>query len=219
MATCQDIITRALRKLNAVQMGATVSSAEASNALTVLQSVYMELVGWGAFGRENDILSQGAWTVLPQQRIRMVDPNQVAMIPDQIPRFPYWWRDEWNPDGWVSWPIWPTDPDDASSCNCCRAPDDLSIVTVVDPTNGTAATFIYDSFVGSWASLSAISPTTEAPLSRRWAEPLANVLAGRLATDYGLTVSPALQLSIRNGLQALTSRYSDISRPTRSEYF
>ncbi|MDE2458608.1 MAG: hypothetical protein KGL20_05165 [Rhodospirillales bacterium] len=200
-------------------MGATVSTAEQQNALTVLQSVYMELVGWGAFGRENDVLSQGAWTVLPHQRVRMVDPNQVATIPDQIPEFPYWWQDEWNPDGWVSWPIWPTNPGQTSGCDCCRAPDDLSIVTVVDPTNGTASTYIYDAFIGAWTNLSAISFTTEAPLSRRWAEPLSNVLAGRLATDYGQEVSPALQLSIRNGLQAMTSRYSDISRPTRSEYF
>lgn len=219
MATCLDIITRALRKLNAVQIGATVSAAEVSNALTVLQSVYMELVGWGAFGRENDVLSQGAWTVLPQQRVRMVDPNQVATIPDEIPRLPWWWRDEWDRYAWVSWPIWPVDPNCTSGCNCCQAPEDLSIVTVVDPTNGTAATYIYDAFVGSWASLSAVSPTTEAPLSRRWAEPLANVLAGRLATDYGQTVSPALELSIQNGLQAMTSRYGDISRPVRSEYF
>lgn len=218
MATCQDIITRALRKLNAVQIGAPLNSGEASNALTALQSGYLELVGWGAFGRENDILAQGDWTVLPNQRVRMALESGVATLPDEVPVLPPWWnRSAWAEDSWAFWPVWPTNPGD-TSCNCCRAPDDLSVVTIVDSTGGVAHTYLYDAYVGRWTQLDGLLLTTEAPLSRRWAEPLSNILAGRLATDYGQEVSPALQLAISNGINAMTSKFGNVLRPVRSEY-
>lgn len=218
MATCLDIITRATRKLNMVQIGATLNSAESSNALTVLQSTYLELVGWGAFGRENDLLAHGDWTVLPNQRVRMVAESGTAKIPDEVPVFPPWWnRSGWGDDAWIYWPVWPTNPS-GTGCNCCRAPDDLSVVTVVDPTANVARTFLYDAYVGRWGALDGLLLTSEAPLSRRWQEPLANVLAGNLATDYGQEISPALAKSIQNGLQAMCSRFGGAMRPTRSEF-
>jgi hypothetical protein len=214
VATCQDIITRALRKLNAVQIGAALIPAEAANALTSLQSGYLELVGWGAFGRENDLLASGDWTAWPSQRVRSLAEGSVVTIPDQLPARPRWWNDAWGDDAWWLWPVYPT-----NGCDCCRAPDDLSVVTIVDPNANTALTFLYDAYVGRWSALEGLSLTSEAPLSRRWAEPLSNMLAGRLATDYGQEVSPALQIAIRNGLQAMSSRYSDASRTLQTDYF
>lgn len=226
MALCQDIIVRALRKLNAVPLSVSRDSGawakanpdEAQNALAVLQSLYMELVGWGAFGRENDILAQGDWTVLPGSRVRMVDPSATANIPDEIPRLPPWWNYAgWGYDSWAFWPVWPVS--NGGSCTC-RAPDDLSLVTVVDPSlDGNAAhTYLYDAFVGRWMPLDGLILTTEAPLARRWSEPLANVLAGRLAPDYGQELSDALKLSIGNGMQAMCSRFSSATVPVVSEY-
>ena len=139
MATCQDVISRALRKLNALPLGDTVSTNEAANALLSLQSGYMELVGWGAFGRENDILTSGTWTASPNQRVRVTDPNATVTIPDQLPPWcEGWWNEAWP---WGSWIYWPVIPASTTTC-ACVAPPDLSVVTVVDPTNGDAFTFL-----------------------------------------------------------------------------
>lgn len=215
MATCQDVITRALRKLNALPLGATVSTLEAQNALIVLQSLYMELVGWGAFGRENDLLAKGDWTACPNQRVRLVDPNASVQIPDQLPIFPPWWNEgAWGWDAWIYWPVWPTSP-----TTCLKAPDDLSVVTIVDPTNNTNYTFIYDAFVGRWGPLNNLALQTEAPLSRRWQEPLSNELALRLMVDYGSMAGGAPPPIPRGGWAAMCSRFGTHQRPTRSDYF
>lgn len=213
MTTCQDTINRAVRKLNAVPLGVSVNAAQSANALVVLQSVYLELVGWGAFGRENDCMTCGDWVALPQQRIRMNDPAGDVEIPDDLPAsiyWPDWWG--WDREAYWCWPVWPV------RGTGCVAPRDLSIVSVVDPHTNITHTYLYDAYVGRWAPLDALTLTDEAPLTRRWGEPLANILAGRLATDYGQDVSPALALSIRNGLQAMTMRFGEATRPVVSEY-
>lgn len=215
MSSCQDVINRAARKLNVIPLGATLSSDESNNALTILQSVYLELVGWGAFGRENDCMSCGDWTALPQTRIRMNNPAGEVTVPDIVPAsiyWPRWWNPSWGEGSYLFWPIWPTGPR-------CVAPRDLSVVTVVDPScGGVAHTYIYDAYVGRWSPLDALELTDEAPLSRRWFEPLANILAGRLATDYGQEIPPALQLAISNGLTAMTMRFGEATQPVVSEY-
>lgn len=214
MATCLDIITRALRKLNAVPLGATVSTLEAANALIVLQSLYMELVGWGAFGRENDLLAQGNWTAMPNQRIRLVDPNATVKIPDELPVFPPWWNEgAWGWDAWIYWPVWPV-----AGCPT-KAPEDLSVVTVVDPTNNTNYTFVYDAFVGRWGPLNNLDLQTEAPLSRRWQEPLSNELAIRLIPDYGAAVGGQMPPIPRGGAAAMCARFGSHQQSTRSEFF
>ena len=222
MTTCQQIITQALRKLNAVPIGAVVNPAEIDNGLTVLQSLYMELVGSGAFGRENDLLSTGDWTVLPNQRVRLDTESATATIPDALPPlFPYWWQGSWG-DNWIYWPVWPsacTDQAAASNTCCCVPPDDLSIVTVTDKTAEVSHTYLYDAHIGSWSALDGLTAGTEAPLSRRWADPLATVLAGRLAPYYGDQVSPALAMNMRAGLGAITSKFGTASRPVHAAYF
>lgn len=214
MKTCQDVINRAARKLNLIQIGSALGTAESAEALTVLQSLYMELVGVGTFGRENDCLSCGDWTVLPQQRVRMDDVLATATIPDIVPSsiyWPDWWA--WPYDNYNCWPIWPV------FGAGCQAPRDLSIVTVVDPTNNLAVTYLYDAFVGKWAPISALVLAAEAPLSRRWFEPLANVLAGRLSADYGSELTAGLQLAIRNGLAPVALKFGNASPPVSSVYF
>lgn len=212
MSSCQDVINRAARKLNVIPLGAALGLAESNNALVVLQSIYLELVGWGAFGRENDLMTCGDWKALPNQRIRMNKESSKVTIPDSIPAWwPDWWSPGWGYDQYYTWPIWP-------ATKQCVAPKDLSVVTIVDPNGGTANTFLYDAYVGTWTQLDGLALSTEAPLSRRWFEPLANVLAGRLSPDYGQDIPQTLALAIRNGMQAMTSRYSDTSLPVVSEY-
>lgn len=217
MSSCQDVITRAVRKLNGVPLGMTPPAAQLANALPVLQSIYMELVGFGAFGRQNDILASGDWAVFPGQRVRMKDPDGVVSIPDDLPawtQWPGWWA--WDRrDAWF-WPVMPIS-------SGCVAPRDLSIVTVVTPGDPTATpptfgeqdTFLYDAFVGRWSALTNLALTDEAPLTRRWFEPMANTLADRLAPDYG---QPSPQTPTWAHLQAITLRYNDTSQTVQSEY-
>lgn len=194
-----------------VGAGSAMSAAQSADALLVLQSMYTELIGWGAFGRENDLLASGDWTALPNQRVRMDDPNATLTIPDELPQqifWPSWWQ--WNNQDYWTWPVWPV----CCDTPCCVPPPDLSIVTMVDPTNNLTTTYIYDAFVGRWAPLTDLVLSSEAPLSRRWFEPLANVLAERICGDYGQTFAAP-----RNaGLSAITMRFSDVSRPVVSEY-
>lgn len=209
--TCQDVINRFARKLNVIPLGATLSSDESLNALSVLQSIYMELVGMGAFGRENDCMSCGDWVALPSQRIRMNNTAGEVSIPDSLPSYvqcPDWWQPIWGYDAWCTWPIWPTS-------QLCVPPRDLSIVTVTDPFVGECHTFLYDAFVGKWTMIDALELTDEAPLSRRWFEPLCNTLSERMAPDYG---QDPPKNPIWAHLQAVTMRYSDSSRPVQVDY-
>lgn len=219
MAACQDVINRAVRKLNIWPIGVALPAPQLANGLTVLQSIYMELVGWGAFGKQNDILANGDWATFPQQRVRMKDPNGVVSMPDDFPAWVLeapWWRYDWqNP--W-EWPVWPNNP------SRCVAPRDMSVVTVVAPGDPTAVppnfgeqqTFIYDAFVGRWNELTNLTLTSEAPLTRRWFEPMANTLADRLAPDYG-RAAPATPTWAH--LQGLTLRYDGRSEPVATDSF
>lgn len=209
MKTCQDVINRAARKLNVVAFGQALPAAQSAEMLLELQSLYLELVGWGAFGRENDVLSQGDWTALPQQRVRMKDSASTIEIPDELPAsiwWPDWWG--WDQQNYWCWPIWPV-------CgSCCVAPRDLSIVTAVDPTADEAHTYLYDAYVGKWRALDDLALTDEAPLSRRWFVPLANVLAERMADDYG----QQFKAPINAGLNAMVQRFGSTSPDVIAEY-
>lgn len=209
MKTCQDVINRAARKLNVVAFGQALPAAQSAEMLLELQSLYLELVGWGAFGRENDVLTQGDWCAMPQQRVRVTDPTKTITIPDEIPSsvyWPDWWG--WDRGNYWYWPIWPV-------CgSCCVAPRDLSIVTVTDPISNTVATYLYDAFVGKWRSLNDLLLTDEAPLSRRWFSPLANVLAERMADDYG----QQFKAPANAGMNAMVQRFGTSSPDVIAEY-
>lgn len=209
--TCQDVIDRFARKLNIIPIGVSLGLPESTIALSVLQSIYMELVGWGAFGQENDCMSCGDWIALPQQRIRMNNTAGEVSIPDDLPAMAYrpdWWQSTWGYDAWCTWPIWATS-------HLCAAPRDLSIVTVTDPFLNEAHTFLYDAFVGKWTMIDALDLTDEAPLSRRWFEPLANSLSERMAPDYG---QKQPQNPIWAHLQPVALKYGNISRPVQVDY-
>lgn len=209
--TCQTIIGRAFRKLNAFKPSA-IPDSNRDEAMYVLQSIYMECVGAGFFGRVNDLIATGEWTACPQQRVRLDNSDIQVTIPNALPN---WW-------GWPGyyswwWPVWPINP-----ANCARPPRDLSVVTLVNSelsnqavNIGLAYTFIYDAYVGKWWPLDSLLVTDEAPLSRRWAEPLANVLAERLDPEYG---DQGFQAPRNAGMDIIASRWGSESHSVIAEY-
>jgi len=70
MATCREVITSAYRKPNLRGRGEALEAAEADDGLTTLQSLYLEMVTLGAFGRLTDVIATENYTAGENERIR-----------------------------------------------------------------------------------------------------------------------------------------------------
>lgn len=97
----------------------------------------------------------------------------------------------------VTLPTTITDPWNAE----VRSPKDRSIVVVA---GATPVTHLYDADLASWVEIRALTLTDEAPLSSRFSEGLAAMVAVMSASDYGVPVSPMTADTARRGKRALT---------------
>lgn len=180
MATCNDIITRALRKLRVIGAGEDPTSDEAADGLTVLQSMYLGWVDNGVFGRLEPVITSVALTAEENQRIRK-DAAVTVTIPTTI-----------------------EDEDTGED----RAPRDLAIVDVVTASDGTRQVSVYDALKGSWVRLDGLALTDTAPLATRGEDGLACLLAVLLADEFGGNVGPITAKLGANFLAQLAAKPS-----------
>jgi hypothetical protein len=82
MATCRDIVTRALRMTGVLQGDESPDADELRDGLTVLQSLYDSWLVGGMFGRLTDVYEAGDYEALEGQRI-YIDSGEVT-LPTEI---------------------------------------------------------------------------------------------------------------------------------------
>lgn len=80
MATCRDIVTRALVMVGVVARGDTPEAEELNDGMTILQSIYDQWLIGGMFGRLNDKFDEGDTDVAAGQRVYVSDG--IATLPD-----------------------------------------------------------------------------------------------------------------------------------------
>jgi hypothetical protein len=194
-STCQDIATRALRKLGVLRAGAEPKAADAASALASLTSYYMECVTGGAFGRVVNIPLSTAGTVTAggNQHINiLVDDAVTVDLPSTLP---VWHWVTWMPCRDYGWGL--NVPLGGSDGN--NVPPDKSVVMVTDKyTPATRATYVYDGTVQLWMRIDNLILTNEAPLSARNSDGLAALLAVRMADEFGDSALSPLTLQAAN---------------------
>lgn len=151
MATCRDIIEGAAIELNARSLGEALSAAEIDRGLTLLQSMYLEAVDKGVFGRVEDYLATGAYEAKEQERV--YSAGYIITIPTSI-------DDEFTGEA--------------------RRPQDLTMIQVVNDGSAPEIS-VYDAHFGDWVRLDSLTLTTVAPFSARNRHGLECALARRLA--------------------------------------
>lgn len=193
MATCRDLIKRSLRKLGAIAAGQEPTADMATDALVSLQSLYLELIGQGVFGRQFDItITDATYTANEQERILCDNLSGVTItLPDQITAPPWWcgygdgyWSGYggwWGPDYGVGW---------LSNCVYPRPPRDGALVTLTDLLSDFSQNYIYDSQIGRWTLIQGLTLNSDAPFYARYQEGIACKLAEILSPEY-----PALPLN------------------------
>jgi len=80
MATCRDIVTRALQMSGIVALGRDPKAAETEAGMVSLQSLYDEWVMGGMFGRLTDVYKTEAYTANEGERVH----GATVTLPDPI---------------------------------------------------------------------------------------------------------------------------------------
>jgi hypothetical protein len=192
MATCLDTITAAMRQSGVLGAGKTPKSAESSDGLLALQSMYDEWVAGGMFGRLEDIYLAADDTAQEGKRyflasgVTLTEPTLIAA--------------EDNDDG------------------IDRQPRDLSLYESLTST-GTRSVRLYDRT--QWVSLTGLLLTSTAPLSGRGLFGLAAALAssGGFIDMFGAQPSQAVLARSTRFLASLSYKLGSTRDRTAAEYF
>lgn len=206
MATSRDIAMRAFRKLGVLRAGAEPKAADADEALSSLQSYYMECVTGGAFGRVVNIPVSTAGTVTagPNQHINVLTADAVSIdLPSTVP-YAHW--DTWMPCRDYGWGLnVPLGADGGEN-----VPQDRAVVSITTEYGETRATYVYDGTVQRWMRIDTLDLNEEAPLSARNSDGLSALLAVRMADQYGDGNLSQLTLRAANRYQlAMVTHYSN----------
>lgn len=190
MATCQEVITPALRKLSKVYEGQPAPIAyDSANALEVLNSLFEETFSRGLFGRLTDVLIEEDYTAGENERIiNDSDADVVVTLPGTI------------------------DADEADE----RAPYDLSVVVVAADT---PQFYIYEANKAAWITAYDLSLDDYCPLSSRGRHGLACWLAARLADEYGAEIGPATLREAARFHGALAIKFDSARQATETDFF
>lgn len=191
MATCREVIKRAMRRLNLLAAGREPKASEATDGLTALQGLYQTLVSSGSLGELTAIAIQADYDALEWQRITSTDG--VAHT--------------------ITLPVTITD---ASTDLGYRMPYDKAVVLVA---GATPATYIYEAVLGDWVLVEGLTLDSVAPLSTQLAEGLAARLALSIADEYGRDLPPAVARASITFMATLTGRHAEQRQPLAATYF
>lgn len=191
MATCREIITSALRKPNLIAMGEAPAAEDAAEALTILQSLYDEMVALGSFGRLAEVIITADYEAGENERI-------------------------YN-NGAVTYSVTlPETIDDAAAENGVRPPRDCALVAVV---GASPAAYIYTASRGAWDDMSGLGLSSYAPLSDRSRDGLAALLAVRVCEANGRSVPQVVANTASAFRRLVTQRNNSPRSETMGTYF
>lgn len=212
--TVRDLIRRSLRKLAMVASGREPTAAQAQDALDVLQSLYRELAAQGVFGRLVDVLmTSTTYSARENERIVCDDASAITItLPETITAGLLGSLQAWNINatdyGRGQW-----------SETLPRPPRDGSIIVVCDINSDFEKTYIYDAGRAAWVLIDDLTLDSVAPLSGRYANGLAAILAIKLAPEYNTTAMPSVQAEANLGRHMLSQKLDRSRRPVVAEYF
>lgn len=83
MATCRDIITRALRKVRVYAAGEEPASEDMADGLDELQNLYEQWGSAGMFGRLSDVYTNADYEAAPNERITVTE-SAVVTVPTTV---------------------------------------------------------------------------------------------------------------------------------------
>jgi hypothetical protein len=191
MATCRDIIKRAMRRLQLVASGREPKAAEAADGLIALQELYTSLISTGALGALNPLEISADYEALEWQRITNTSGAPVTItLPESI-------EDSYAEGGF-------------------RSPRDRAVVMIA---GASPATWIYDAGLGAWVQIEALTLDSEAPLSTYLAGGLSAMLAVNIADEYGVEIPPSTALAARSFMATVTGRHLEQRQPLETTYF
>lgn len=202
MSTCLDIITLALKLTKVLGSGGVPSSAETSDGMTCLQSLYDGWVTGGMFGRMIDCyLTDDADA---QEGHRYFVPTGITLTPATNAYVPQ------NGDGY-------SECDYASGIGHTRQPRDLAIYESLTEA-GVRTVRLYDRT--AWVDLLDLQSDDEAPLSKRDAAGLAACLAtsGAFVAMFGGEVHPAMIVKASGFLKNIIGKEGSTEDEPAGEY-
>lgn len=203
-STNRDIVRRALRKLGALASGSNPSDAEATDALEILQSQYLNLAQIGALGRIYDVIATADGDAMENTRVRADEGVTVTLpltygsqtsLPSQYPL-------DWELTGYCCYGDWGA-----------RAPRNQAVVA-----DALGNYWMYKADLGKWVNLSGVTLNSEFPFSEGLANGFAAWLAISLADEYGAQIGAGVQLDARNLSVAITHNYDSAARPSYEPY-
>lgn len=204
--TCRDTATLALKKLGVLRAGGEPQAADGADALSSLQSFYMECISQGTFGRVYNVQMSSAGTITPggNQHINVLTEDAVSIdLPSSLPANCW---DNWRPERDYGWGLnipFAADPN-------IVVPRDKSVVMVTDQYGDSRATYLYDGTVQRWLRVDVLTDNDEAPLSARSPDGLASVLAVRMTDQFGAEMlSPVTMQSANRYKVALVSNFGN----------
>lgn len=223
-ATCRDIVRKALRRLSRIAAGQQPTGADLNDGMDALQGLYSEVVGLGAFGKLYDVVLDSnvpTYTAYEQQRIVCQNPAGISVtLPTILTLPPPWWT--YNQGISPSWGCYGYCGPDYSFgwwCDYPRPPRDKACVVINDEYSDTNQVWLYNANLARWEELTDINPGDRAPMADRNSEGLANALAVRLSSEYGVQVPPAVARGEQLFMYAITHNYDSERTPTRVNYF
>lgn len=191
MATCRDVITRALRKLGELGIGEVASNTDAATGMASIQTMFDAWATGGMFGPLRDLYKAEAYTAKAGERIRTTAA--------------------------VTLPTYTTDPD-AVDVSDDDLPKDRSLIVVVDPTTGVRQTNLWDAWRGQWVRIEALTLTDECPLSALGVDDLACCLAKVIADEMNASVGAQTELRAAKFVQRMAQKRDSARRPTQPEF-
>lgn len=209
--TCRDLVRRALRKLSRIAAGMEPDGDQLDDAMETLQTIHMELVGLGVFGKLYDVVvSDATYAAMPQQNVFC---NRVGGVTVTLPTLvqPSWWG--------LGWGCWDYEFRAWYCGSTPKPPHDGALIRTTDQFSNDSETWVYNAATARWVRLDCLKPTDPAPLGLRYDETIASILAARISPEYGMTTPPQVARDASVGLYALTHRMDGIRAPVYTEYF
>lgn len=191
MATCNDVIRRALQKARVLAEGEDPTAEQAADGLTALQSLLDGWVTGGMFGALTDVYKSAAYTAKEFERVRK-DAAVTITIPDTI-----------------------EDPQTGET----RTPRDRACIQVVYPSAGTKQSYLYDAQVGDWVQIQSLALTDDTPLQGLGVDGLASVLALDVADEYGVDVTPSTAAKAARFVANLSGQFNSDRYRAVGSYF
>lgn len=203
MATCGDIVNRALRKLGRLGSGRDPRTVDATDTLNALRGLYTSLIAVGAFGRLSDVIPTADYVAGENERVfRDTDATLTITLPETMPMYrePRSYPDERD--------AWNYGTNYENVAGNVRPPRDGAVVQIADSYTGESETFVYDGSLRQWQSLDGLGLGDSAPRSSDDPEGLAAMLAMEVADQFGAELSQAAVMQANRYKSSLVNGFS-----------